>query len=740
MKLTSLIGVAFVCISAVRGAVAVDEPVLGPSERKLVDAKWCSLGTSISPEPEPEPVDPSDVADYIGQGFIWNGGEAGVWDTTTANWIDLEGKASVWQEGAVAIFASRCSCALVGEKKAAEVVVAAPLVTLSGDRLTVAAGKVSYAADCKLVCENGLTIAAGGSFGLREANDTVVGEKGYLTTDEPLLIWPKVKLADVTYFRCSVQSHWGIDGEVRTLTSTLVEGKEGIYKYVYDPITDTATCQIKIQANGGVCSCVKVLFAQTAEGVTASFVYAKAALDWGGYDDQKKYGQNWDNVWQIDFDDGAYRENAKLKGEGETLDNYHVHIFDFESIVLDVLPTQTETIVRGAFVNEGALAINFGSLTLDGTYASLPNITLAEGASLVVGEHGSVVFSNEGTGDVKNVITGGPIEVYGTLTVDKSKSANTYGPYNLFGKCSAVNVRAGGELILASDTYSHYGFSGARFNAYEGGKIRLTVDQAIGVNNNQIALFGGRIENEMPRSNEYLTDFTLADGAVVTGGRYLIGYYDLYVGTDGDISKVKVTGSQPSRIEASELLFGNANGKPTGTGNDEIAEFTIEDVTGDAASDLIITSPIRKNGKPVLTVADGASADNRLYYGLVKKGAGTLELNGELDMVGSVTLADGTLRLGANAQGTLGAIVLTGNAAIDVVPGSHIVFDDASALAWTEGAKLNVTGRLRKGKLVVGKLTAAQLAQITYEGKAGKVYVDDTGCLRANTALVLSIR
>ena len=41
MKLTSLIGVAFVCISAVRGAVAVDEPVLGPSERKLVDAKWC---------------------------------------------------------------------------------------------------------------------------------------------------------------------------------------------------------------------------------------------------------------------------------------------------------------------------------------------------------------------------------------------------------------------------------------------------------------------------------------------------------------------------------------------------------------------------------------------------------------------------------------------------------------------------------------------------------------------------
>lgn len=48
MRVSWLLGVAVMCATGVRGAAPIDAPVLSGGERRVVDATWCSLGTSIS--------------------------------------------------------------------------------------------------------------------------------------------------------------------------------------------------------------------------------------------------------------------------------------------------------------------------------------------------------------------------------------------------------------------------------------------------------------------------------------------------------------------------------------------------------------------------------------------------------------------------------------------------------------------------------------------------------------------
>lgn len=158
----------------------------------------------------------------------------------------------------------------------------------------------------------------------------------------------------------------------------------------------------------------------------------------------------------------------------------------------------------------------------------------------------------------------------------------------------------------------------------------------------------------------------------------------------------------------------------------------------------MINSTIVKGGTPQLTPADGAGADNRIFYGIVKKGAGTLELNNAVDMVGTVTMNEGTLRLGEKASGTLGAVVVTGESSVDVVQGATMSFDDSSALAWAEGATLNLTGEIGKKSIRFGTdangLTAAQLAAILVNGKANRATIDEDGYLSVPKGFTLILK
>lgn len=71
-------------------------------------------------------------------------------------------------------------------------------------------------------------------------------------------------------------------------------------------------------------------------------------------------------------------------------------------------------------------------------------------------------------------------------------------------------------------------------------------------------------------------------------------------------------------------------------------------------------------------------------------------------------------------------LFIKGDVAMDIPAGAKVAF---GAIDLPEGKTLALTGVLKLGSLKVGTdktaLTAEQLAQITYEGKKGKIYVSD---------------
>ena len=92
----------------------------------------------------------------------------------------------------------------------------------------------------------------------------------------------------------------------------------------------------------------------------------------------------------------------------------------------------------------------------------------------------------------------------------------------------------------------------------------------------------------------------------------------------------------------------------------------------------------------------------------------------------------GTIRLANGSSGQYGPCILLGDAAIDCAGGT-VAFEDSADFAWTEGATLDIAKPLPKRAIRFGAsanaLTDAQLAQMTYSGKPGKLSLDADGYL-----------
>ena len=150
-------------------------------------------------------------------------------------------------------------------------------------------------------------------------------------------------------------------------------------------------------------------------------------------------------------------------------------------------------------------------------------------------------------------------------------------------------------------------------------------------------------------------------------------------------------------------------------------KFIVADVTGDAATDLLVTSPITE--RTGVTLFNEGCRDN---LGVWKQGPGTLELaSGANDCTSGVFKVEaGTVRLGEGCGGNFGALIVLGDAAIDCASGT-IAFDNSSEFAWTEGATLRITGDCGPKTIRVGtnafSLTAEQLDSIAYVNGAGKL-------------------
>jgi autotransporter-associated beta strand protein len=128
---------------------------------------------------------------------------------------------------------------------------------------------------------------------------------------------------------------------------------------------------------------------------------------------------------------------------------------------------------------------------------------------------------------------------------------------------------------------------------------------------------------------------------------------------------------------------------------------------------------------------------------LAKKNTGTWVLIGPNTYTGTTTIEGGILELGANAvfadtapvelsggtlaaetyTDTLGVLTLTSTSAITVGRGGQLIFADSSAATWAPEARLDIRGEFVPGKSIQFRgekgLTAAQLAQITINGRRG---------------------
>ncbi len=128
---------------------------------------------------------------------------------------------------------------------------------------------------------------------------------------------------------------------------------------------------------------------------------------------------------------------------------------------------------------------------------------------------------------------------------------------------------------------------------------------------------------------------------------------------------------------------------------------------------------------------------------VTKKNTGTWVLVGPNTFTGTTTIEGGILELGADAvfadiapielsggtlaagtyTDTLGVLTLTATSAITVGRDGQLIFADSSAATWAPEARLDIRGDFAQGKSIQFRgekgLTAAQLAQITINGRRG---------------------
>ena len=218
------------------------------------------------------------------------------------------------------------------------------------------------------------------------------------------------------------------------------------------------------------------------------------------------------------------------------------------------------------------------------------------------------------------------------------------------------------------------------------------------------------------------------------GGRYegvsfWVGYESWGRMTDASLF---ASGTEPSTMAAWYFMIEDAADTGFAGGVIDVA-----DVTGNDDSDLIIESSIQRRSN-ASSITDDLS---RWGYGIVKTGAGTMELRGVStfgklsdDTFGGTTmLSNGTIRVAKSAAGSqLGHLHLGGDAALQLDEGATVNFAPSTdvslyvknnksatySLSWNPDATLTLKSKLEKKSIRFGTdasgLTADQLAQIKY--------------------------
>ncbi len=319
---------------------------------------------------------------------------------------------------------------------------------------------------------------------------------------------------------------------------------------------------------------------------------------------------------------------------------------------------------------------------------------------------GSEVCFMAGAYDVVEAM-GGRIDIYGTAV---------QGGYS--GMPDSVNVYEGGLLIgRITKDYSGFGWDGVhQITIMKGGTMRVENWESLGPaysNPMPIVLDGGIVTSVYDgpdwRRNMFI-NMKLLNGARLTGTRIDAGASFIY----NEGPTITCTRLSPSFIETDGLwcfheedMTSKASYQTVAPPN--FAKFVVDDVTGDDASDLIVTAPVldkAKNQKAVVTDS-----------GLWKKNAGTLELSGGAEFNGVLKMEAGTVCFRTKG-GAFGGLLVVGDSALDIADGAQVAFGDSSSVAWMEGKTLTLATRLERKSLRFGTdangLTVEQLAAIRY--------------------------
>lgn len=419
----------------------------------------------------------------------------------------------------------------------------------------------------------------------------------------------------------------------------------------------------------------------------------------------------------------------------------------------------------GDYAATGAIKVNAGTIAVVGEGTLFGGSLVAAGSScatpIIVGDKGTFLFdsaaaqtiatllnaTNAGSGysTIKKCVTKGRfvvgpnarqvvfkcgsegmhrfyngVDIYGTVTL----ASDTYHLFheNTYG----ATIHDGGVLNVGKGL-GDYGHREQIVTCLAGGTINYTAVHAMGSADNKATFDGGTgnftADYSSSNSDIAMKNIILKNGATLTGVMMTWGW-------NRTTCTLTVDGTTPSAISLEKIRFGQ-NGI-TAASNKKMQEIlNIADVTGDSGVDLTVSSTLYKHAKAVC--GEGAEP----YFGIVKKGAGTVSFTGESPEYGaSLTMEAGTVAFAPTAVFGASTLIVNGDATINVAMGAKLTFADSSAMTWTEGAKLSFTGDFGTRSVRIGtgadSLTEDQLAALQYvssEGKTRPLGIDEEGYL-----------
>ncbi len=742
----------------------------------------------VSDEPQMEVDDQWDGAESgvaAGDILTFNGMENGVgtWSSTAENWLTADGAATRWVKGCIARFASSGTVAVSNFKNPAGIIVAeqADAVTFTGSDLRLTENAViRYDINSTVRFENAVS---GGVLAqtVRDAEDQVASleETVYLSLEEARKILPEgLSLDNLGMLSFMVDSCWG-SSRTRVMTNEAKEGSEGVYKWEYDEISKVATCQVRVQDSSGVCSCVKVQFEERDDGIYAQGLYAKAVVGWGGaYTDLTWYDQNYSNVFEVDYDMGPYRSDAKLIDKDDAIKNYHVRIYGFKAVTPDVLPTNMVTEIAADLSVSDSIVISNGVMKTvgEGTFAGggdfAQPISIGPDATLGFGSTTLQKFSSAVTGltaskGLVEFLEGCQIQLVGrsnikvplTIAGVVSFGTDNYNGYERFYGCPRAEVLAGGVLNVSA-VYYNYGHSGAKVVCQPGGVVNYLTAAALGSYDDSLEVNGGEAHFAADYTTSLGSDtvgkkVTLNDGARFTGEMMTWAW-------NSAANALTVGGSEPSSVELAKIRFGQNGVTASASAKNMVEKIAVADVTGDEAVDFTVSSTFYLNS--------GTDWSDAAYCGIEKSGAGTMLLTAaDSTLAGTLWAKEGTVAFGSAAGLTGMALCLQGGSvdfgtsvgtawttlaleatsSLAAERNARVTFDDSSAVEWADGAELLITGRWGAKAIRVGTsadaLTATQLAAIkgvSSDGRTRPVTISTDGYLICpwGTGLTMVVR